>query len=283
MLYRGFATQEEIDAGYNNMAAVPDAPALLADWAQRSAAARDLPCARLRLAYGPTRAEKLDLFTAGAGTPLHIFVHGGYWRSLSAADFSFLAPTFVAAGISLAVIDYALCPTVTMDEIVRQVRAAVAWCKVRSDVHGCDAGRLSISGHSAGGHLTGMALLTDWARDYDLPADTLRAGVPISGLFDLAPFPYSYLQPKLQLDWGQVRRNSPILHLPRAMPPMTVAVGAAELPELVRQSYDFAAAATTAGLQATYLPVGERNHFTILNDLCEPSTALFQAIRTAAY
>ena len=160
----------------------------------RTRPAARLDC-RLGVRYGPTREEHLDIFPAGDGAPVHIFIHGGYWRRFNARDHDFLAPAFVEAGITFVSVNYALCPKVTMDEIVREVRAAVAWTHAHARGFGGDPARLTVSGHSAGGHLCAMALSTDWEGAYDLPADTLKGGVAVSGLFDLAPFPYTYLQP----------------------------------------------------------------------------------------
>jgi arylformamidase len=137
------------------------------------------------------------------------------------------------------VTNYALCPAVTIDEVVRQTRAAVAWAYRNARSFGGDPERLHVAGHSAGGHLVAMVLATDWPGDYGLPADIIKGATAISGLFDLAPFPYTFLQPKVQLTWDQVRRNSPILHLPATAPPLLVAYGEDETAEFKRQSEDF--------------------------------------------
>lgn len=277
-LYRDFTTQEEIDAQYNPTAAVPEAPAIIEGWTARSARARTAPGVRLGEKYGPTREEYLDIFPAGPAAPVHLFVHGGYWRRFSAREHSFVAPVLNAAGIAVVVVNYALCPVVTIDEIVRQVRAAIAWTHANAASFGGDPKRLSVSGHSAGGHLTAMALSTDWPGYYDLPADLVRAGVAISGLFDLAPFPFSYLQPALQLDWAQVHRNSPIRHVPADGPPLVVAVGGAESAEFRRQSRDYAAARPGS----RYVELPGKNHFTVLEELERPESALFHAVLEVA-
>lgn len=281
-LYRDFTSQETIDAEYNAAAAVPESAAIVARWSAASAAARDrLPC-RLGLKYGPTREEYLDFFPAGPGAPLHLFFHGGYWRRFSARDFSFLAEPLVEAGIAVGIVNYALCPAVTIDEIVRQARAATAWAFAHARKLGCDPDRLTLSGHSAGGHLVAMAASTDWPGDYELPADLVKAGMPVSGLFDLGPFPWSYLQPALQLTLEQVVRNSPILQLPRRGPPLLVAVGGAETAEFRRQSRDYLAAWRGRGLAGEPLEVEGANHFTVLDRLADPTTPLFGRLRRLA-
>jgi arylformamidase len=277
-LYRDFTTQDEIDREYNPTLAVADADRRIAGWVERGARARESLRCTLGVRYGPSRDEYLDIFPAGDGAPVHLFVHGGYWRRFSAREHGFVAPALVAAGIGVLVVNYALCPAVTIDEIVRQVRAAVAWAHGHAASFGGDPRRITISGHSAGGHLAAMALSTDWPGWYDLPTDVLKGGVAISGLFDLAPFPFSYLQPALQLDWAQVHRNSPIRHIPAAGPPMVAAVGGAESAEFRRQSRDYGA--TRPGCR--YLEIEGKNHFTVVEELERPASALFQAIQAMA-
>ncbi|MDX6752125.1 alpha/beta hydrolase [Geminicoccaceae bacterium 1502E] len=281
-LYRDFTSQEELDREYNPGAALPESAALIEGWAARSERARaTLPC-ETGLRFGPSLDEYLDLYPAGPGTPLHVFVHGGYWRRFTAREHGFVAPALVGAGVSVAVLNYALCPKVTIDEIVRQVRAALAWLHAHAGRYDCDPARITLSGHSAGGHLTAMALLTDWPGDYGLPEDLVKGGLAISGLFDLAPFPYTYLQPSLQLGWDQVRRNSPILHLPPSAAPLDVAVGGAESVEFRRQSRDFHAAWQERGLDGDLLEVPDANHFTVLEELERPQSPLLASLLARA-
>jgi arylformamidase len=248
---------------------VPNSAAVVAGWVERSGRARREPGCRLGVRFGPTRAEHLDIFPAGPGAPVHLFVHGGYWRRFTAAEFSFVAPPLVAAGTAAVVANYALCPAVTMDEIVRQVRAAVAWTWANAETFGGDRDRITLSGHSAGGHLTAMSLLTDWPGEYGLPADTVKAALSISGLFDLAPFPYTYLQPSLQLTWDQVRRLSPAGLIPDRAPRLDVVAGATETDELRRQSLDFFELWEAGGLPGVHREVEGADHFTVLERLAE--------------
>ncbi len=266
-LYRDFTSQEEIDAHYSVLSNVPDADDRIRGWAERSAeAARRLEC-RLDVRYGPTVAEYCDIYPAGAGAPVHVFLHGGYWRRFSARDHAFVVPQLVAAGVSVVMVNYALCPAVSLDEIVRQVRAAVAWTYGHAAEFGADPTRLTLSGHSAGGHLTAMALLTDWVGDYALPADIIKGAVAISGLYDLGFLPYCYVQPKVQATWDQVARLSPLFHLPEAAPPLLVAVGGDEPDEFRRQSRDFHAAWHAAHLPGDFLEVPGKHHLSVLEEL----------------
>lgn len=277
-LYRDFETQEELDREYNAAAAVPDSDQVIRSWIERSAVVLDREQAHPGLRYGPTRAEYLDVFPAGPDSPVHIFVHGGYWRRFSARDFAFLAPAFVGSGITLVVVNYALCPEVSIEEIVRQVRAAVACVARNAASFGGDPERITISGHSAGGHLVATTAFTDWPGVYDLPATVLKGGLAISGLFDLRPFPFTWLQPTLQLDWGQVLRASPILHIPNRAPPLVVAVGGGETAEFRRQSRDFHEACVARGLVCGHLELPGLDHFRVLGELERPDSELFRAL-----
>lgn len=277
-LYRDFTSQEELDHEYNPSAALPESAALIAGWTARSEKARaSHPCER-GLRYGPTLDEHLDLYPAGPGAPLHVFIHGGYWRRFGATGHGFVAPALLAEGVSVAVLNYALCPEVTIDEIVRQVRAALAWLHAHAGRWGCDPARITVSGHSAGGHLAAMAMLTDWRGRYGLPEDLVKGGLAISGLFDLAPFPYSWLQPALQLTWDQVRRNSPLLHVPARAAPLDVAVGGEESAEFRRQSADFHAAWRARGLEGELIEVRGAHHFTVVEELERPGSPLLASL-----
>jgi arylformamidase len=277
-LYRDFTSQEEIDAHYSVLANVADADARIAGWAARSDAVTERLACRLDVRYGPTLAEYCDVYPAGPGAPVHVFIHGGYWRRFSARDHAFVVPQIVAAGATVVTVNYALCPIVSLDEIVRQVRAAIAWTFTQRAGCDADANRLTVSGHSAGGHLTAMALLTDWVGDYGLPADIIKGAVAVSGLYDLGFLPYSYVQPKVQATWAQVARLSPIRHLPAAAPHFLVAVGGEEPDEFRRQSRDFHAAWRAAGLPGEFLEVPGRHHLTVLEELERADTELTRGL-----
>ena len=274
-LYRQFTSQSEIDAQYNAGASVPDYAAYLAGYQSSSAATREsIPCA-LNLPYGPTRAETLDIFPAERpGAPVLVFLHGGYWRALSAGDFSFVAQGPHQHGFTTVVVNYDLCPWVTIDEIVRQIRASLAWVYRHIGDHGGDPQRIVVSGHSAGGQLTAMSLLTPWADRYGLPDDLVKAAIPISGLYDLRPLRYSYLQPALQLDDGLIARNSPLLLPPPRPLPVLVTWGDQESAEFARQSHAYAQALSDAGCQAALHASAGAHHFSVLDEFRQPASAI---------
>jgi arylformamidase len=269
-----------LDREYNNSGKVADAAKYFARYPRESARARDTLPARLDLRYGPGPGETLDLFLpAGGGpAPVHVFVHGGYWRSLGKADFSFVARGLQPAGILVAVIDYALIPTVDMDELVRQVRASVAWLHRTAPGFGGDPERITVSGHSAGGHLVAMLMSTDWGRFAGLPPDVVKAGCGISGLYDLEPIRLCYLNETLSLTPEMARRNSPVHLVPAAAGPLLLPVGAREGDEYHRQSEALAAAWRRRGLAAEVVDMAGHDHFSIVAELGSPDTPLSRAI-----
>ena len=268
MLYRGM-DRAQLDSAYNNRAAVPNAEAIIAGWHARSARVRQSRRGHLDLEYGDTPRQHLDLFLADSQrAPTLMFIHGGYWQRNDKEGFAFLAEGPLAHGINVAVVEYTLAPDARMDQIVSEIRHAVAWLAEHLGDYGADPARIYVGGHSAGGHLTASAV----------SLGAVKGGVAISGLYDLEPIRLNYLNVKLGLGAAEARRNSPILHLPPMAGPLVVAYGTAELPELCRQSVDYAKAWVERGLPGHLLPVDGANHFTILESLADPDGALTQAL-----
>ena len=267
MLYHTFSTQEEIDQEYNPRFIVENTDELIQSYFTESQRVLREYSNRSAVAYGPTPSETLDIFPAEKlCSPIHIFFHGGYWHSLTSRDFAFVAEGLVRNGITAVLVNYALCPSVNIDEIVRQSRAAAAWTYRNAEGFGGNPERISVSGHSAGGHLTGMLLSTDWEKNYGLPPNLIKGFLPVSGLFDLKPFPFSWLQPKLLLTSEQVLRNSPVFLKPVYTPHVMVAVGANESHEFQRQSKNYTIFLQKHGVPAEYLSMPGKNHFNIIHD-----------------
>jgi acetyl esterase/lipase len=268
MLYRGM-DRTQLDAAYNNRAAVPLAEQIIADWNERSSQVRRRRKSHLNLEYGSSPRERLDLFLAdNPGAPTLIFIHGGYWQMNDKEGFAFLADGPLARGINLAVVEYTLAPDARMDRIVGEIRHSIAWLSEHLGEYGADPRRIYVAGHSAGGHLTATTM--------SLPA--VKGGIAISGIYDLEPIRLNYLNVKLGLDAAEARRNSPLLHLPVMAGPLIVAYGTAELPELCRQSTDYAQAWVESGLPGHLRPVDGADHFTILEALAAPYGALTDAL-----
>ncbi len=282
-LYREFTTQEEIDAQYNVEVHVPDMRPYVEWFIGDSAKARaELTC-RLDQRFGPTLEETVDVFPAARpGAPVLVFIHGGYWRRLTSKEFSLVARGPLAHGFAVVVSNYSLCPKVTLDEITRQSRAAIAWIAREATTFNGDPDRIIVCGHSAGGQQVGMLAATDWPGEYGLPADLIKAGVPISALFDLRPFPYSWLQPKLQLTREIVERQSPLFHIPTRGPRLLATLGGEETSEFHRQTGDYLEAWRAAGLEGELLDQPGCNHFTAIAGLQDPGSALCRAIAALA-
>jgi len=277
LLYREFANQAQIDAQYNASAALADPAAPGRHYTQASEQARaQLPCV-LDIPYGPTRAETLDLFPAArTNAPVFVFVHGGYWRALSSKEFSLVAAGPQALGITTVVVNYALCPHVSLDEITRQVRASLAWTLRHIADYGGDPTRVAIGGHSAGGHLCAMALHTEWERDYGLAQDPFAAALLFSGIYDIAPLRYSYLQPAIQLDDGLIRRNSPAFLARPCSTPLWVTWGGRESSEFARQAQLYHDAWLAQGNRSTLQAIADADHFQAIAPLEDARSAVCQ-------
>jgi arylformamidase len=235
----------ELDRAYNNRALVPAFAEHFAHWQRESLHARQHVRSFLDVAYGRGPNESLDLFVPDEpvqGAPVLVFVHGGYWRSLDKADHSFVAPPFVAQGACVVVINYALCPAVTVPDIALQTARALAWVARHIATFGGDPARISVVGHSAGGHLAAMMLACDWSSlGADLPPHLVRQAVSISGLFDLAPIQQTpFLQSSLQLTDAHLRQASPAYWAaPRVVDgrgQLVAVVGGDESSEFLRQN-----------------------------------------------
>lgn len=274
MLYRQF-DRKALDAAYNNTEAVGLArrDRYVAGWTSRSDAFRARHRGRLDLSYGAGARQRLDMFSCGAaGAPTVVYIHGGYWQANDKEPYACLGESLLPAGWNLALVEYTLAPAARLDAIVAEIRAAVAWVIEHAKDHGGDPRRVFVAGHSAGGHLTAMAM-----------ADPrVAGGVAISGLFDLEPIRLCYLNDKLRLDPAEAERNSPILHLPARAAPLVVTVGLDELPELIRQSAEYAEAWTNRGLPGRYLPLSGHEHFSILEELARPDGAILAALKGLA-
>ena len=273
---------EWLDRMYNNRALVPEHAAHFSRWAEDSAQARASQPCTLDLAYGPGGAAMLDVFPAAevAGSvppaaPVLVFIHGGYWRSLDKADHSFVAPAFTAAGACVVIPNYDLCPAVTIPDIVLQMVRALAWTYRNVARFGGDPKRISVVGHSAGGHLAAMLLACLWpAHGEDLPADLVKNALSISGLYELESVMQTpFLKESLRLTPTQVAQASPAwLPAPKRGVLYSVA-GADESEEFLRHN----ALIEQAWGQKT-VPVREallgKNHFSVLEALVDPDHRL---------
>ncbi len=267
-----------LDAAYNNRALVPDFASYFERWGEMSRRARASHPHTLDIAYGRQTGEKLDMFPGAAnGAPVMVFIHGGYWRALDKSEHSFIAPPFCATGACVVIPNYDLCPAVTIPEITLQMVRAIAWVQLNIGKFGGDASRITVVGHSAGGHLAAMMLACQWARYApDLPGDLVKNALSISGLYELdSVMRTPFLKDSLRLTPGQVLRASPAwMPAPRSGTLLTVA-GADESAEFLRQNQliQNAWGAKTVPVCDALLGL---NHFSVLDALVQPSHALHQ-------
>ena len=263
---------------YNLRAAFPDHTEWFARWAADSERARASMRVARDVRYGAGPKQTVDLFPAERPRAALMFIHGGYWRALDKDDHSFIAPPFVAEGIGVAVVNYDLCPAVSVGEIAEQCRQAVDWLTREGESHGVPAERLVISGHSAGGHLTAMMFATDW-RARGNAADPMIGGVSISGVFDLEPLVDVSFNSDLGLDRQSAREVSPTHLDPRVQAPLLLAAGANETGEFIRQSrslWEHWPHCRSSGRDGPLFVAG-RHHFSVLSAFADSKSELFAA------
>jgi arylformamidase len=259
---------EAYEAEYNIRRRHPESPRHYARYAAESEAARSGLSCQIDRCYGEADGERFDFFPAAhRGVPLFLFIHGGYWRALDKRDFSFIAPSFVAAGIAVALINYELAPKATVEEIVAQTQRAIGWTHSRASELGFDPRRLVVGGHSAGGHLTAMALAAE-------PALPIAPGVAISGVFDLVPLLKTNVNVQLALDKDRAGQLSPMHHPRPARAPALICVGGGESDGFIGQSRNFAA---HIGKRARVYP--RLDHYTIMSELARPGSDIHHEVR----
>jgi arylformamidase len=265
----------DYEVEYNNRARVPENPSLMAGWAKDAAAYRDEHAPR-SFPYGPGSRNNVDVFPGDGQGPIVVFIHGGYWQALDGSSFSHCARGLNAHGVDVAIPSYDLCPQVSVDAIIQEMRAAA-----------CELARLGrplvISGHSAGGHLAACLLATDWpALDASLPKELVVAVYAISGLFDLVPLVGTTINKALGLDAASARAASPLFWKPPAQGILDAVVGERESTEYHRQSRSIAEAWGAAGLPTRYGSIPGANHFTAIAPLADPNSSMVLRLKALA-
>jgi arylformamidase len=259
---------------YNNRARIPEYREIVARWQATSAVDRNAARAALDQPYGDGERQRYDVFHAGpADAPLIVYIHGGYWQMGSRQDTAFIARALTAAAIDVAVPSYTLCPQASVMQIIDELRRCVAALWTRTGK------RPIVVGHSAGGHLAAALLATDWGRMPGVPADLVRAGCAISGVFELAPLIATTINAAMRLDPQTALDASPLLWAPP--PPgrvLVAAVGGDETPEFHRQSRAVTERWGRAGVATEFLAIAGANHFTIVDELTRPDSALFARV-----
>jgi arylformamidase len=264
----GLLSQAERDAAYNNPAAVPDSAGLSAAREAASLAFRAAHPGRLDLRYGPRERNAWDLFPAAdPHAPCIVFIHGGYWQRNSKDQFANLVAGPYANGWAAALPGYTLAPDASLTEIVSEINAALDWLAEHGPAHGI-AGPVILSGWSAGGHLTAQCL----------GHPLVKAGLAISGVFELGPLSDTYLNEKLRLTDAEVVALSP-LRLPMVAKPLAIAYGTAELPPLIGDSRALHARRAREHLPGVLIPVAGADHFTIVHELRDAKGVLTRQLQ----
>ena len=267
----------DYEAEYNNRARVPENPSIIGGWSRDAKAYREAHRARHKLiSYGSGERNRIDLFSGDGMGPIAVFIHGGYWQALDGSYFSHLAGGLNAHGIDVAVPSYDLCPAVSIDEIIGQMRAAAREL--------AQLGRsLVVSGHSAGGHLAACMLATDWrAYDATLPEGLVSAAYAISGLFDLRPLVHTTINTALKLDEASAKAVSPLFWKSPARGTLDAVVGGNESAEYFRQSRTIVGAWEAAGIASRFVTIPDANHFTAIAPLADPNSPMTLRLKQLA-
>jgi arylformamidase len=277
-VYKGF-TAEELEAQYNLRRRRPDYDtAVIPRWAERSASARrDLNCTN-DIAYGSATKQKLDLFrSADASNPLLIYFHGGYWQRGDKSIYSFLAAPFVKNGVNVIIAGYQLCPDVSITAISDQARKLLLWVWDNAGPLGVSVENLVVMGHSAGGHITGMLMGTDWKNiDAKLPDNLIKCAIPISPLNELQPLRFTSINDGVRMDAVEAASQSPMNNPPLTDAPQLVVCGERETDEFHRQADIYASQFVTPQRVIKRYTVPACDHFDELDQLAEEDSHFFR-------
>jgi arylformamidase len=276
-VYKGFQL-DEMEYQFNPRVSVPEFPELAKIRGAQARQVRESAKSWLNVAYGSSPRESLDIYAADrAGGPVLIYIHGGYWRSGSKEENCNFVPTFTERGATVVLVEYDLCPQVTVSDIVRQTRASIAWVYRNVLRYGGDPGRLFVSGHSAGGHLTAMALAHDWEKE-GLARDLIKGAVATSGVYDLEMVMRISVQEQVRMTPEVAKLNSPFLNPPRVRCPLVVAVGSDEPKGWQQMSEDYFRFCKEHGINVEYLVVPGANHYTMTEKFLDADNPLTQAV-----
>ena len=272
-------TQAELDAAYDQRVYAPNREEIVAWYAAESARVRARVAYRRSVPYGTGEDETLDIFPAAAapaakGAPVHLHIHGGRWTLFTKDEESFIAPTFVSAGAACVVPDFSNIPKVRLPQMVAQVKRAIVWTYANAASFGGDPERLHVSAHSSGSHLAGVALLTDWETEFNLPRDVVKSALLVSGMYDMRPVMLSARSSYVKLSQEEVLELSAIMQPGKARTPLMLVYGERETPEFRRQPKAYAEALGKAGKPARLFEIPGVNHFEVLRQLGEPGSEL---------
>jgi arylformamidase len=277
LAYKGFR-RDEMEYQYNPRVSVPEFPELAKIKAAQSRKVRDTANSWLNVSYGKSPREMMDIYAAEKPQgPVLIYIHGGYWRSGSKEDNCNFVPTFTKRGVTVVPVEYDLCPHVTVTDIVRQTRSSIAWVYKNIILYGGNPTKIFVSGHSAGGHLTAMALAHDWTKE-GLPAEPIKGAVATSGVYDLDMVMEISVQEEVRMTPEIAKRNSPFLNPPRVKCPLLIGVGGDEPKGWQQMSQDYFEFCKQHGMNVEYLIEPDANHYTMTEHLLDDARPLTRAM-----
>jgi arylformamidase len=243
---------------------VADFDTVVDDYRARSDRTRAAYPALLDVFYGDHADERMDLFfpsNHAGSAPIHLFIHGGYWRANRKEDYAFIAEPVIAAGAIAAIVEYTLMPTARMGHLVNQVRRAEGWLLTNAAGLGGDPSRLTASGHSAGAHLA-FYLVAKGPHEGEFPPCGVSRVLLVSGIYDLEPISRSFLQAEISLTGDEIANWSPIAAELRNTTDVRALVGSTETSPFHQQAEELA---RRHGISVTTL--AGLNHMTIVREM----------------
>lgn len=276
-----------LDAGeherqYNPQASVPDFKLSQARREAPNAAARSRLRCVADIAYGPHALHRVDIYPAAAeGAPVHVFFHGGYWRTQDKRNFAFVAAALADAGICAVIANYALCPEATLDGVVESAILATDWTLRNAAAHGGDPARVTLSGHSAGAHLCAAILATDW-RARGLAADCVKGAVMVSGIYDPAPAARTSVDADIRLTPALIARHDYERLPPRVSCPAWIIAGGREPWHWIDQSFRYAHHLRRHGGDPGVVVTPGYHHFDVIDQYMDPASDIMRAVRAVA-
>jgi arylformamidase len=265
--------EQDHEWNFNPRKAVPNVDYYSQRAIEKSQEARRTLEARYDIRYGEGSLATLDVFPAGnPDAPIHVFLHGGYWRGRDKSDYSYIAKPLVAQGVTTVVMNYDLCPAVALPEIVTQVRNGLGWVHANAHDLGGSPDKITASGHSAGAHLAAIAVSAD--SNLQLPEGAIKGLVLISGIYELTPVLGVTVNEQIRLTRDQVRSMSPVHHLPVTTIPLRIVVGGAEPPGWIQQSKEFAKACQANGSPVEFQEIEGCHHYSIMTLAEEPDGSI---------
>lgn len=279
MLYRNYNGQKEIDLEYNAVSMVNNLQYYIDQDDIKNTETIKGTENILNQQYGLKLDETLDIFlSTKSNSPVLVFIHGGYWTSMSSNNFSLVAKGLVSHGITVILPNYSLCPNVSIPEITNQNRNAIAWISKNAEKYNGNSEQIFICGHSAGGQQVGMLAITDWQKEYGLSNRLIKGGIAISGIYDLSPLYYSWLQPKIQLNFDIIKWQSPIFQKTNKNIPMIISYGEKESNEFKRQSKEYHDLLIKNGCKSIIFEQKGKNHFMTFSDLNNSESILCKMV-----